>query len=171
MKKVVIFLLAIFAICQFANAQVSNSAKTSNDTLLITVDYGKTVDEMVSAGKYVQFNPDVNSENFPLPIEKVGKKEILSVKLFHFNHSVSSKNIARGMSKKGFRPATVAEILAFGATYPELQKQNPIAATGSVFGWFVPCLYSIGNERRLGLDLNVGRWLPSFHYCFLGVYK
>lgn len=46
------------------------------------------------------------------------------------------------MRKAGFRPALIEDLLALGAEYPELQKQFPIVALGSV--WQDP-----GGRRRV----------------------
>lgn len=121
----------------------------------VVVDYAKSLGEMILAGKYGLVNDDIVSNHFPIQGE--GRKEV-EITLFHFNRVISSDNAITEMTKTGYRPAFVEELLALGAAYKELQKQFPIVALGSV--WRAPpgpryvlSLRWDGGERYLTLDL------------------
>jgi hypothetical protein len=74
-----------------------------------------------------------------------------------------------------WRSATLAELLAFGAKYPDAQRKNPIVALASVawVGGFrgVACLCEDGSGRCLSLRL--GWWDDGWrsHFRFLRVRK
>lgn len=126
----------------------------------VTVDYGKTIEEMVSAGNYDRRNGSINSKNFP--IKGKGKTSV-NLEPVHLNKVVSSENVLAYLDENGMRPAVVEELLAFGATYPEIQREFPIICLGS--SWVdslgdrsVPCLDRYGSDRRLGLDWFDDGW-------------
>jgi hypothetical protein len=127
-----------------------------NDEIVLSVDYSRTVQEMINAGKYGWTNDNITEKHFPLPTELNGKKVSVSTKLFHFNRPINSQDAIKEMDKAGYRPATLAELLALGEKQPELQKEFPIVALGSI--WTdalgdrdVPFLDVYGLERRLSL--------------------
>lgn len=148
--------------------------QSKKDEINLVVDYSRTVQEMINAGNYGWTDNDIMEKHFPLPTELNGKQVSVSTKLFHFNRSISSKNAIAEMDKAGYRPATLTELLALGEAYPELQKEFPIVAFGSVWrvesgGRRVPVLYFDDDGR--GLDLS---WFDDDWYgdCrFLGVRK
>jgi hypothetical protein len=129
---------------------------------------------MIADGKYDWKDDDITEENFPIPKEMKGKKVEISTKLFNFDRGISCEDAKKEMDKGGFRPATLFEQQAFAQKHPDLQRQFPIVALGSV--WtdagghrVVPCL-GVGDGRR-GLSLS---WLGSgwiARYRFLAVRK
>ena len=87
----------------------------------------------------------------------------MEVTLFHFGREIKSEAAISEMDKDGYRPATIKELLALGASYPELQKHFPVVALGSVWrnpdGHLqVPCLDWHGAGRLLDLDLLGLNW-------------
>ena len=156
------------------NKKEDNQTKEKTDEITLTVDYSRTVQEMINVGNYGWTNSDITEKHFPLPTELNGKQVSVSTKLFHFNRSISSKDAISEMDKGGFRPATLAELLALGKAHPELQKEFPIVALGSVWrdasdDRLVPVLSFGGSRRRLGLNWFDSDWLVR--YRFLGVRK
>lgn len=146
----------------------------STEEISLTVDYNQTVEQMIAAGKYDWKNSDITEKHFPLPAELSGQKTAVSSKLFHFNRDISSEDAIAEMDKAGYRPATLSELLALGTKHPELQRQFPIVALGSLwrlaFGLRrVPFLLVDGVERRLGLLWFDYDWYA--YYRFLGVRK
>ena len=138
----------------------------------ITIDYGKTLEEMVKAGAYDWKNSDITSEHFP--IDGNGMVEC-TTELVHFNRSISTDDALAELDKQGFRPATIEELLAFGSTNPEIQRQFPIIALGSVWASrggdrCVAYLNRRGSERGLSLDwFDDDDW--DDHCRFLAVRK
>ena len=95
----------------------------------IEVDYSLTLEQMIAEGEYDWVNSDITSTRFPI----VGTGKVgLEGQLEHYGRNMSSDAVLADLDQKGLRPATIAEILAFGAKYPELQRQFPIVALGSV---------------------------------------
>ena len=137
----------------------------------VTVDYSQTLAQMVKAGKYDWVSSRITQEYFPLK----GKGAVeAKVELVHLDKVVTTKEVLAELDRLNLRPANIEELLAFGAKHPELQKQFPIVALGSVWrdsdGYrLVPCLGWLGSERDLGLRWFGCAW--SGYYRFLAVRK
>ncbi len=88
-----------------------------------------SLNELITLGKYDWVDENITDVNFPIP---EGFAFGLEPKLYHFNRYISSRNVIKEMEKDGFRPATIWDLLDYGAKNPELQRQFPIVALGSV---------------------------------------
>ena len=106
------------------------SVQALRQKFTFTVDYSRSLAEMIAAGRYDWTNSDINAANFPIKGEGSVETE---GELFHFNRNIGFDEAIREMDKDGYRPATIEELLAFGAKHPELQRQFPIIALGSVW--------------------------------------
>ena len=97
----------------------------------------------------------------------------IEFELVHLNKDASTDEALAELDKRGLRPALYEELLAFAAKHPELQKQFPIVALGSVCRdgarLYSPFVRFYGRERRLRFGWLDGRWLRS--YRFLSVRK
>jgi hypothetical protein len=119
----------------------------------VTVDYGKSLAEMISAGRYDWTNQDITAEHFPT--EGKGTVEV-ELQYVHLNRSATTAQVLAEMEKLGLRPATLPELLAFGAANPEEQRKYWIVALGS--SWVdgddrgVPVLS--GDDARRSLNLG-----------------
>ena len=144
---------------------VSNT-KTVKGIFPVTIDYTHSLAQMIAAGKYDSINPDITDKYFPSPSIPTGlppstgsgqaTKVDLKLELVHLNRTISSNDAVQELKKQGLRPATLPELLAFGATYPEEQRKYPIVTHSSVWRrWScyrdVPCLFSGDGGRNLGL--------------------
>lgn len=141
------------------------------DAFSVTVDYNKSLAEMIAAGRYDSFNSDINAEHFP--VEGKGKQE-KGIRLFHFNRIMTSEQVIAEMDKAGYRSVLIEELLVLGSTYPELQRQFPILALGSVWqnpggSRHVAYLCWGDAERRLDLHWLGINWDDG--YRFAGVRK
>ncbi len=128
----------------------------------VTVDYSMTIEQMIAAGRYDWQNNDVNDKHFPIPPSKRVRQEV-AIKLVQFDSNMESEEVLRELDKMGLRPAELPELLAFGAAYPEKQREFPIVALGSVWhDWDgdrgVACLYRDADKRNLDLDWWSGGW-------------
>jgi hypothetical protein len=134
----------------------------------ITIDHSLTLNQMIALGKYDWVNPDITADRFPIKGE--GKKKKV-VELVHFNRDISSENAVKELKKMGLRPATIEELLAFGAKYPEIQRKFLVISLGSSCELggrrSVACLRRLGSGRGLNLSFWDGVW--GGHYRFLGV--
>ncbi len=140
----------------------------------LTVDYGKSLAEMIAPGHYDWTNGDITAKRFPVSGEGLIEFE---ARYFHFDRNISSedaiKEIESEDTENPWIPAKIEHTLSHGATFPEEQRKFPIIGLGSVAlvfgGRHVPYLSLGGAERRLRLIWFGGVWGP---FCrFLAVRK
>jgi hypothetical protein len=119
------------------------------------------LDKMIEAGKfsYPASGDDIyNSKNFTGIKEKYLLNQEVSVKakIFSFPKDITRVQLEDELNKRGYRSANLIELLALAKVSPELQKQFPVVACGSVYYWEgyqnVPCLYFNGYERCIQLS-------------------
>lgn len=166
--------LSVAQVIDLINGQKTEKVINASGEITLNVDYTKTIEQAIADGQYDWKNGDITSKNFPISPEMAGKKVEVATKLFHFNRDISSDDVISEMNKDGYRPATLMELLVMGFLFPELQRQFPIVAVGSVWrsagdGRDVPCLRVNGSGRGLNLYWFDGGW--GAHYRFLGVRK
>lgn len=137
----------------------------------ITVNYGRTLAEMVEAGYYDYANPDITAEHFP--IEGRGKVE-LECELVHHDRTASTEEVEPEIERLGLRPATIEELLAFGETYPDVQREFPVVELGS--SWVnrdghrdMVSLWGYPDSRSLILGWDAPGYQWSSRYRFLTV--
>jgi hypothetical protein len=124
----------------------------------VTIDYRASLAAMIKAGRYDWANPNITDKHFPVT---PGDTDVV-IELVHLNRDASSDDVLAELERRGLRPATLPELLAFGATYPEQQREFPIVALGSVWqlwdgGRLVP--YPWGDSLERDLNLNwFDRW-------------
>lgn len=115
----------------------------------------------IEAGNYDRVNPYV-TEEFALLSSCVSGP--VDVTLFHINREdVSSDEVISIMSKEGYRPATLWELAALGAAYPDLQREFYVVALGSI--WYfkgvkrdVPILFEYVGHRQLSMYSYAFDW-------------
>lgn len=106
------------------------------ETFTVIVDYAKPVSQARVEGNYDLFY-NVTDDNFPVETSSCSKHccrshtEEVEVHLVHFDKRMTSDEAKRELDKQGLRPATVQELLALGAQYPDLQRRFSIVALGS----------------------------------------
>jgi hypothetical protein len=138
---------------------LAEASGSTNPTLSLKVNYDLRVEAAIKAGKYDWTNDNITDKNFPT--SRTGQHEV-EMKLFHFNRDMTSEQVIEELKKQGYRPAELHELLVLGEKYPDLQRQFPIIALGSVWqDWddrFVPCLCRRGDERFLIPGYFNSRW-------------
>ncbi len=137
----------------------------------VIIDYKKSIKEMVLAGQYDRKCSDINANNFSITGEGIVQ---INLELIHFNRLISSEDILIYFEKNYLRPAMIEELLAFGATYFEIQQKFPVIGIGSSLFYpdgcrYVPCLNNNGHERNLCLSCFESDWDKNCR--FLAVYK
>lgn len=134
--------------------------KLAENCYRIVVDYGQTLQQMIANGKYDRTNNDINASNFP-PTQGNDKQNVV-IELVHFGRVIESDAVLKEFEVRGLRAATLPELLAFGATYTEKQREFPVVALGSVRlvrGLHeVPYLCRWGAERKLSLSWLGDGW-------------
>jgi hypothetical protein len=131
----------------------------------IAVDYGKTLQDMIAAGRYDWVNSNITAKKFP--VEGTGTRTFRT-RLFHFGSNISSEDAVAAMEKESFTPATHIHGLAFGATFPDEQRKYPIACLGSSarvdFRRYVVGLGRSGAKRALHLCYWYGGWRGGWRF-------
>lgn len=133
----------------------------------LTVDYDRTIERLVKAGKYDWSHIDISSELFST--KRKGIADIL-IELIHFRSRKNTNQVLQEIDKNCLRPADIIEILTFGAKYPKEQTKYPIVARGSMWigtcgGHFVPCLRSGSKGRYLDLYWFGGFWDTYYRFA------
>lgn len=140
----------------------------SGDGVVYPVEImANSIAELVGRGNYEWYCRDINDRNFR--VDPDHKAEIV---LKNFPWMMTTKGVQGEMLKLGLRPATMCELLAFGAKYPDIQRQFPILALGSLWksptGYnLVGCLRRLIGERRLCLQMADLHW--DSHWRFAAV--
>ena len=137
-------------------------------TYPVTVSYGLNLGAMVETGRYVFDNPDITEEHFPVGAGKMNVETVL----LHLDRYAFDGDVLSEMNRLRLRPATMAELLAFGSKYPEIQREFPVLAFGSIWAdylgrRFVGCLTAdrgIRRDRSLSLVELGGSWQESCRF-------
>ena len=126
----------------------------------VTINYDLSLKGMVRVGGYDWVNDNIIDKNFPVTGEGQG---VVTLELVHCNRPMTSDEALAELAQRGMRPATLPELLAFGAKYPNVQREFPVAALGSVWrlrfgGRCVPFLWGRSGKRNLNLNWLDHRW-------------
>lgn len=120
----------------------------------VVVDYGLSVERAIELGHYDSVNSDINSRNFPN--RRDGTEDVV-IELVILHQVISTENALRELDERGYRPANLRELLAFGQKYPDAERDFPVAALGS--NWlrrygdrFAPFIYREGLRRARVLE-------------------
>lgn len=136
---------------------------------LASINYYKMLlVDMIKAGKYDWENKDITDAHFQFTGEGTADVKLHLVCLAR---TATTKEIEEYLEVMNLRPATLAELLAFGAKYPDKQLEFPIVALGS--DWIdpdgdpcVPYLDRHDDERYLDLSWNEPdhKWDDDFRF-------
>ncbi len=145
-----------------------STTETTEMIYPVRIDYSQSLQEMVDAGRYDWVHSDVTQEHFP--IEGEGTQEVDLV-LVHLNKWVGTEDAEDEINKQSLRLADIVELLAFGAKYPDIQKQFSIVALRSVWMRLCTCRYmpfldkySNGRLRSLPLYWCERDWCDTWRF-------
>ena len=117
---------------EFKKSISANSAKRFDtfvlDPQVYQVEVDCNVDRMVMAGKYVRRSVQITHKNF---FVAGCKSDQVDLRLVSLDHMINTEQALGELYQRGFRPATLLELLAFGISFPELQRKSPIVALGT----------------------------------------
>ncbi|MEK7629579.1 MAG: hypothetical protein AAB394_03635 [Patescibacteria group bacterium] len=146
--------------------EVSSFLRELGNIFSLTLNYYLPLAEAIAIGKYDGVNSDITEEHFPKT--RTGTTELEEAQLVHFNRPIDSDDALKELDKMGLRPGELPELLAFGAKYPEKQKEFPIIALGSVWRRRglrdVPVLWSDSGGRNLLLLWYDSWWFDSYRF-------
>lgn len=145
-------------------------AERISDSFHVVVDYSKTLTEMISAGNYDWVNSEINQDRL-LVQDSV---EAINIELIHYDKHMKADDIILDLDTRGLRPATLPELLAFGATYMKEQRKFSIVALGSVWLGRHSLRYALYlGSNDFGRKLNLSLWDIGWDsdYLFAAVRK
>jgi len=133
----------------------------------LEVNYGLSIEDAETAGHYDCVNERITSEY--IPTAQSGKEDVL-LHLLHFDRVVYFDEVTEEMKRHYLRPAGLHELLAFGASWPEHQRQFPIIAPGyrvlvGEYTFEIPYLHQTVNlERTLDLCGSSRKYHPDSRF-------
>lgn len=120
--------------------------------------------KLLESGRYDWVNSGITVSRFPI----TEIPELKDERLFSFSRDISTEDAKAEMDKEGYRPATMAELLVYGAKNTEDQRENLIVELGSVAwvvrGGYVGVLVGCGSKRRVNLVLIGDGWSRQFRF-------
>lgn len=136
----------------------------------VTINYGRSVEALLFRdGRYDYVNSEITNSNFPT--SAVGSQN-LYVDVMAFNRRINSEEVVEELDRLGFRPATIHELLTFGAQYPDFQDDYNLVALGSPFQdrggeLRAPYLNRIGSARYFCCSLVKwsGDWTLDWQFA------
>lgn len=119
----------------------------------ISVDYNMSLKAMIVSGLYDWVNKNITEEHFPIAESGVAN---IAVELVQFGRKILFDDAVAELRRRDLRPATLAELLAFGNAFPMEQCRYPIMALGSEVIVdrlrYVAFISKEGSDRGLDLD-------------------
>ncbi len=151
----------------------SESTTDGSSVFTLDVDYAKTKLQMIRAGNYGYVN-DFLRDNDPVEGKIAGSGTVsVRLELVHFNRVISASDALFEIKKRGLVPAGIEHLLALGVNHPNLQKEFPIVALGSVWQGpggrrYVACLLRWSDEHKLTLDWYDFDWRERCRFLVVG---
>jgi hypothetical protein len=137
--------------------------------IILEVDYAENIQDIILAGGYVA-DPTIINQGLPAEVEEKGKKMVW-FRLFPLNSAPNIKDVLVRMKEKGYRPATVRELLYWGKIHPKKWHSAGVVAPSICINEFgaetTPGIQNIGGVRCLYTTLTNIKWDPRTK--FLGV--
>lgn len=162
--------------CRFATVlgQIENAGSIRRDAIMITtdrtlpvvVDHRKSIAQLLQEGKY--YASDIFTIQNASHFKSLKKTKVeLTIHLIGFEREVTGEEVVTEMSARGFRPATIKELLALGAD-PAVRRFVPIIALGSTWCDEGDCL-RVPSLHRMRLEESGEGPLGFFHHdSFIG---
>ncbi len=114
------------------SSESTENPEVTSETYKVVVDYFLDMPEAIAAGEYDNTNPDITDEHFPpYSIPQDYEPFEVEIHLVHFGREVTTAEVMAELDRLGLAPATLPELLALGAAFPDLQRKSWIAALGS----------------------------------------
>lgn len=127
----------------------------TRDVYPVTIDYSRTLEQMIAACACEYVNPNITSANFPFYGTGIVQQDIT---LLDFDYGIDSYKVLGEMVALGLEPARIEHSTAFGEKYPDMQRVRPIIFLDSVWRGRVPCLGRWRGGREFCLLARRGRW-------------
>lgn len=98
----------------------------------IEVNRDRALATMIEDGRYdfVSCHENITERHFP--IERSGRAET-DIEVIRYGRKMRRSHVDEDLGDRGLRSAKIEELLALGAAKPDLQRDFPIAALGTVW--------------------------------------
>lgn len=136
-------------------------------TYRVALDYTQSLGAMIAAGHFDWGIQPFDATNFPVTGAGLVNVDIV---LYQPSQVTGTNDILGELDYLSLRPATIAELLALAATFPDLQRLFTIIAFGSIgpnrLGVSTaPCLKAHGSDRTFSLAMVGCLWDSSDRFA------
>ena len=138
----------------------------TTETCTVTIDYQQPFGQKIAAGAYDHVNSHITEASFPVQRGDVAVRELI---LVHLGAVASTGDVLHALDDLGVRSARIEELLAYGATYPQAQRQFPIVTLGAIEMSYRRRPFLWGSSRVRHLDLRFDEKIWSGNIRFLCV--
>ena len=144
----------------------------------VALDAKMTLEDLLKVGNYDMHIGDPSEARQMFDVDPSIHDTVLA--LMGFGCACAVEHMCEVMENVGYRPATLRELLALGAQYPDLQRQRILVALGSVnyatyieqegSEWsldtavHVPVLTHLLGERTFLLGEYDGKYRPGYYF-------
>ncbi len=111
----------------------SSKEEARVDREYLVTQRAQSLSALVAAGRYDFVNPAVTTQNFSVESKPISSVLVELVPLASEGKNATVKEAIAHLKEKGYRPATVSELLALGEQYPKVQAGVTIVAAGSIW--------------------------------------
>jgi hypothetical protein len=137
-----------------------------NGPYLLQVDYSRSIEDSLGAGRYDWLSSRVTSVSFPSAETGQGR---ISAVLIPFSPQASLDYVLHLPAAAGMRPATFKELLAFGEAYPDVQRKLPVISLGSSVDLMVTIYHRESSQGssmlgRIEIEYKRERVYPFLNY-------
>lgn len=132
----------------------------------LTVDYSRSLQEMIKDSDHDWVNPGVTADLFPVQGSGV---VMVRARLVYFNIAATTLEVLEDIRGRSCRSAKIEHILALAKLYPDEQRKYPIIALDSAQecprgGRNVPALREYSGRRALCVYWDIKRWKKSCRF-------
>lgn len=122
---------ALVLLALLADVQGGSTAPAGKGIYPIVIHRDQSFNDRVNAVKFEYVDPSVTAERFG---QSGTGTETVDVVMVNFDYwAPLTKEVLPALKKRGLRPATADELIAFVTRYPNFPREFPIVALGSVW--------------------------------------
>jgi hypothetical protein len=151
--------------CLLGKPSVVETGEASDGPFPVSVDYDLSLRERIAGGCYDWTNSGFEHSTF-VPAGR--GKAMHSLGFVQFSDYVGAERAVMAIESAGDRPASPEDLLAFGATHPDIQRSCRVVAVGMAVDVngerFFPGLWGSAKSRILQLHRTSEDWAPKTRF-------
>lgn len=147
---------------------IKPAVKVFSETFFASVDYSKSIEEMIENGKYERIEPFiglVKTQNIK-PYQRLKEVRQYEMRILHTKKYYCTEKILKAIQEIDiqypWKPARLEHLLAFGANYPQEQAEHQVIALGTPmrYGEYThfPRLENLHHRRGVSIIEDDGIW-------------